>query len=162
MSWIFGAHECWLCMAKLPEANSTTVRNSYHLWAACPCLSWSTVAMHVLTWVIFTPGFFHADAALCCTHRCTHAYMHSCITYRIHPNLCTYTCAYTHHSVPEPLDVEFGELKQGRMCLDTLSHHAGQGIGMFECHGMGGNQVSHHGNVTMVTWYYTLGSLGSG
>ena len=35
-----------------PEANSTTVRNSYHLWAACPCLSWSTVAMCALTWVV--------------------------------------------------------------------------------------------------------------
>ena len=28
------------------------------------CLSWFTVAMHALTWVIFAPGFFHADTAL--------------------------------------------------------------------------------------------------
>ena len=84
-----------------------------------------------------------------CTHTCTHALTHNIpgTSY-----LCTYSCAYTHHSVPEPLDVEFGELKQGKMCLDTLSHHAGQGIGMFECHGMGGNQVSHHGNMVLYTW----------
>ena len=36
----------------------------HHLWAAYPCLSWSTVAMRALTWVIFTPGFFHTDTAL--------------------------------------------------------------------------------------------------
>ena len=70
--------------------------------------------------------------------------------HNIHPNY-VHTHAPTHNSVPEPLDVEFGELKQGKMCLDTLSHHAGQGIGMFECHGMGGNQVSHHGNVIVTT-----------
>ena len=54
MSWISHAYECRSCM-DLPEANSTTVRNLYCLWAACPCLSWSTVAMRALTWVIFIP-----------------------------------------------------------------------------------------------------------
>ena len=44
--------------------NSTTVRNLYRLWAACPCLSWSEVAKRALTWVVFAPGFFHADVAL--------------------------------------------------------------------------------------------------
>ena len=40
----------------LPEANSTTVRDLYCLWAACPCLSWSAVAMRALiTWVVFVP-----------------------------------------------------------------------------------------------------------
>ena len=33
----------------LPEANSTTVCDLYCLRAACPCLSWSTVAVRVLT-----------------------------------------------------------------------------------------------------------------
>ena len=33
----------------LPEVNSTTVRNLYRLGPACPCLSWSTVAMCVLS-----------------------------------------------------------------------------------------------------------------
>ena len=39
----------------LPEANSTTVRDLYCLWAACPCQSWSTVAMRALSWVVFVP-----------------------------------------------------------------------------------------------------------
>ena len=28
-----------------PEANSSTVRSLHHSWAACPCLSWSAIAM---------------------------------------------------------------------------------------------------------------------
>ena len=49
----------------LPEVNWTnTVRDLYRLWAACPCLPWSAVAMRVLTWVVFTLSFFHADIAL--------------------------------------------------------------------------------------------------
>ena len=51
MSWISRAHECRLCM-DLPEANSTTLRDLYCLWVACPCLSWSAVAKRVLTWVV--------------------------------------------------------------------------------------------------------------
>ena len=51
MSWISRAYECRSRMY-LPEANST---NLYFLWAACPCLSWSVVAMCVLTWVVFVP-----------------------------------------------------------------------------------------------------------
>ena len=39
----------------LPEANSTTVRDLYCLWAACLCLSWSAVVMRALTWVVFIP-----------------------------------------------------------------------------------------------------------
>ena len=39
----------------LPDANSTTVCDLYCLWAACPCLSWSAVAMRALTWVVFVP-----------------------------------------------------------------------------------------------------------
>ena len=31
------------------------MRDLYCLWAACPCLSWSAAAMHVLTWVVFVP-----------------------------------------------------------------------------------------------------------
>ena len=54
MSWISRAYGCRLCM-DLPEANSTTVRDLYCLWAACPCLSWSAVAMRALTWVVFVP-----------------------------------------------------------------------------------------------------------
>ena len=48
-------------MHDLPEANSTTVRNLYCLRAACPCLSWSTVAMRALT----SFHGLHSDATLC-------------------------------------------------------------------------------------------------
>ena len=41
-SWISGAYECHYAWP-LPKANSTTVIWPYRLWAACPCLSWSTV-----------------------------------------------------------------------------------------------------------------------
>ena len=59
MSWIsFScAYECRLCM-DLPEANSITMHDLYCLWAACPCLPWSTVAMCALTWVVFVPWAF--------------------------------------------------------------------------------------------------------
>jgi len=42
-------------MHGLTEANSITVHDMYCLWAACPCLQWSAVAMGVLTWIVFTP-----------------------------------------------------------------------------------------------------------
>ena len=35
----------------------------------------------------------------------------------------------------------FGEIKQGNQCVDTLGHAVGQNIGLYECHGAGGNQV---------------------
>lgn len=36
----------------------------------------------------------------------------------------------------------FGEVKQGKDCMDTLGHSNGGTVGLFECHGSGGNQVS--------------------
>ena len=60
MSWIIWHWVRW----PLPEANSTIVRNLYRLWGACPCLSWSAVAMHVLTWVVSAPGFLVRYLAL--------------------------------------------------------------------------------------------------
>ncbi|KAK3743016.1 hypothetical protein QZH41_009278 [Actinostola sp. cb2023] len=35
----------------------------------------------------------------------------------------------------------FGEIKQGNQCVDTLGHGTGQNVGLFECHGAGGNQM---------------------
>lgn len=35
----------------------------------------------------------------------------------------------------------FGEVKQGKDCMDTLGHSHGGTVGLFECHGSGGNQV---------------------
>lgn len=34
----------------------------------------------------------------------------------------------------------FGEVKQGRNCMDTLGHNLDGSIGLYECHGAGGNQ----------------------
>lgn len=35
-----------------------------------------------------------------------------------------------------------GEIKQKDTCLDTLAHSIGNTVGMYKCHGGGGNQVS--------------------
>ena len=43
--------------------------------------------------------------------------------------------------IPDSQDVAFGELKQGKKCLDTLGGQAGGSVGMFDCHGQAGNQV---------------------
>ena len=46
------------------------------------------------------------------------------------------------HRVPEDDDTTaFGEVKQGKDCMDTLGHAMGGTVGLFECHGAGGNQV---------------------
>ena len=46
--------------------------------------------------------------------------------------------------IPESQDISFGELKQGKKCLDTLGSQAGGSVGMFDCHGQAGNQVYSH------------------
>ena len=43
--------------------------------------------------------------------------------------------------MPDSQDVSFGELKQGKKCLDTLGSQAGGSVGLFDCHGQAGNQV---------------------
>jgi len=47
---------------------------------------------------------------------------------------------YPELQVPESQDISFGELKQGKKCLDTLGSQAGGTVGMFDCHGQAGNQ----------------------
>ncbi|KAK3755481.1 hypothetical protein QZH41_017635, partial [Actinostola sp. cb2023] len=47
---------------------------------------------------------------------------------------------YPELQIPDNQDISFGELKQGRRCLDTLGNQAGGGVGTFDCHGQGGNQ----------------------
>lgn len=55
----------------------------------------------------------------------------------------TYISSDLRCRVPEPHDVEFGELKQNGQCLDTLGKAVGSAPGLLKCHGSGGNQVSH-------------------
>ena len=50
-------------------------------------------------------------------------------------------CSCFQCRVPESQDISFGELKQGKKCLDTLGSQAGGSVGMFDCHGQAGNQV---------------------
>ena len=51
-------------------------------------------------------------------------------------------CLCVFLSVPEPLDVEFGEVRQNGKCIDTLGRGVGGSPGLYKCHGGGGNQVS--------------------
>ena len=46
-------------------------------------------------------------------------------------------------SIPQQSDIEFGELKQGTNCMDTLGNTVGKPVGLYPCHGGGGNQVSN-------------------
>lgn len=49
---------------------------------------------------------------------------------------------YPELRVPEDDDTTaFGEVKQGKDCMDTLGHTTGGTVGLFECHGAGGNQL---------------------
>ena len=65
MRWISCAYECRLCM-DLPEANSTTMRDLYCLWAACLPLSVMVRSCQACVNLsrLCSLGFLHADAAL--------------------------------------------------------------------------------------------------
>ena len=42
--------------------------------------------------------------------------------------------------VPDAEDISFGSIRQGSLCLDTLGHLSDGLIGVYSCHGAGGNQ----------------------
>lgn len=42
--------------------------------------------------------------------------------------------------VPDAEDISFGSIKQGNLCLDTLGHLSDGLVGLYTCHGAGGNQ----------------------
>lgn len=54
------------------------------------------------------------------------------------PNL---FCAYYVCRVPNKHDFKFGVIRQNNLCMDTLGHSSGGTIGLYSCHGSGGNQV---------------------
>ena len=69
--------------------------------------------------------------------------------------LCRYLAnVYPDLKVPDTKDQSRGSLRQGSLCLDTLGHLSADqgGVGVFSCHGTGGNQVawdwSRHGRCT--------------
>ncbi|XP_078675998.1 polypeptide N-acetylgalactosaminyltransferase 2-like isoform X2 [Branchiostoma floridae x Branchiostoma belcheri] len=47
---------------------------------------------------------------------------------------------YPELRIPDKKDVAFGALQQGTLCMDTLGHFADGTVGVYECHGSGGNQ----------------------
>ena len=58
--------------------------------------------------------------------------------------LCRYLAnVYPDLKVPDTKDHSRGSLRQGSLCLDTLGHLSADqgGVGVFTCHGTGGNQV---------------------
>jgi hypothetical protein len=48
---------------------------------------------------------------------------------------------YPELRVPDASPVAQGSVSNGNKCLDSLAHTAGQGIGLYGCHGQGGNQA---------------------
>ena len=42
--------------------------------------------------------------------------------------------------VPEAEDISFGSIRQNNLCLDTLGHLSDGLVGLYGCHGAGGNQ----------------------
>lgn len=48
--------------------------------------------------------------------------------------------------IPDDSVTEYGEVKQGPMCLDTIGHGSNDGVGLYHCHGEGGNQVHFGGD----------------
>ena len=49
---------------------------------------------------------------------------------------------YPDLKVPDSKELSTGSLRQGSQCLDTLGHVTGGEVGVYTCHGAGGNQVS--------------------
>lgn len=61
---------------------------------------------------------------------------------------------YPELRIPNKNSQQKGAIQQGAMCLDTMGHHSGGTIGLYNCHGNGGNQewiyqqnhILKHGN----------------
>ncbi|XP_065342596.1 polypeptide N-acetylgalactosaminyltransferase 2 [Cloeon dipterum] len=47
---------------------------------------------------------------------------------------------YPELTVPDSMDIAFGSVQQGFMCLDTMGHLLDGTVGLFTCHDSGGNQ----------------------
>jgi len=57
---------------------------------------------------------------------------------------------YPDLKVPDSKELSTGSLRQGSQCLDTLGHMTGGEVGVYTCHGTGGNQewsLTKSGNV---------------
>jgi len=47
---------------------------------------------------------------------------------------------YPDLKIPDSQDITYGSIKQGSFCLDTLGHLVDGTVGLYTCHGSGGNQ----------------------
>lgn len=47
---------------------------------------------------------------------------------------------YPELKIPDDSDKEHGSIRQGVFCIDSLGRGVGETVGLFECHGAGGNQ----------------------
>ncbi|XP_037093522.1 polypeptide N-acetylgalactosaminyltransferase 2-like [Pollicipes pollicipes] len=48
---------------------------------------------------------------------------------------------YPELAVPDVGDREHGSIQQGNVCMDTLGHSKNDTVGLYTCHGTGGNQA---------------------
>ena len=131
MSWISHAYECRLCM-DLPEANSTTVRDLYCQWAACPCLSWSAVAMRALIWVVFVPqaSFTPTLCSGSSLHRRMHESTRGRSVFMEYLNLLIWNLRYMaanrqtdiHTTSANAVTLVWGSLRLAPISLDYMRH----------------------------------------
>ena len=66
----------------LPEVNANSVCDLHRLWTACPCLSWSVVAIRALTssfWPFFTPMLHSGNSPSLMPQRAGHIAWHETI-----------------------------------------------------------------------------------
>ena len=68
--------------------------------------------------------------------------MHVIVSQLLLQGIVTNVMLFLYFRVPQDDETTaFGEVKQGKDCMDTLGHTVGGTVGLFECHGAGGNQV---------------------
>ena len=62
---------------------------------------------------------------------------------------------YPDLKVPDSRDVSHGSLRQGSLCLDTLGNMIGGQVGLYSCHGTGGNQVNKTLKILVKTFIFS-------
>lgn len=65
---------------------------------------------------------------------------------------------YPELSIPDEAEVALGQIRQNDKCLDTLGNQHLGTVGMYNCHGEGGNQVRMMSNDILISViYYRFG-----
>ena len=66
--------------------------------------------------------------------------------------------------IPNPEDISFGAIRQGQLCLDTLGRLDPGLVGLYTCHGGGGNQewsLTKNGKIKHLSFCLAIDSLPS-